>query len=135
MKYEAADRNVVAVATATICVAILLGTAGIPALQGAYYLDHGHLPDRWEVAEYWVKALPGLVGSFLGYKTFVLAYDIASGIVGTYNSFSVGDIVSGSSQVITTWHDIIFDAAEKLGASLPGWWAIFYAIIKFAAWV
>ncbi len=96
MKYEAADRNFVVVVSATICVSILLGAAGIPALQGAYYLDHGQLPNRWEVAEYWVKALPSLIGSFLGYKTFVLAYDIASGIVQSYNSFSIGDIVSGS---------------------------------------
>lgn len=130
MKYEAADRNVVAVATATICVAILLGTAGIPALQGAYYLDHGHFPSSSVVAEYlWDTAVGYVIGVYS--DVLKLAYTI-SGII---EKFKVGEIVQGSTAVITAVFDVIWDAAKRLGLSLGWKFVLIWEATKLVAWL
>jgi len=135
VRYGVVDRSAMATATAILCAALLLGATGAPALQASYYLDHGSWPGAWDVQEYWLKALPSLIGSTLGYNTFALAWDIAMGIVGTFQSFTAGEILSGSTQVITTWKDIIIDAAAKYGAPLPPVWSIIWAVTKFVIWV
>ena len=128
------NRGVMPIAAATLCVLLLLGTVGAPAIQGSYYLDHGSLPSVGKMTDWWKTEILSFIAGILPSTAWKVAKDIALAIKSTYDYFTTGEIVQGSYTVLAAWHDVIIDVLGKYGLR-TGWWILAYEVTKFAFWV
>lgn len=131
MEYVKTDeRRAITTITALFCVTLLLGTIGAPALQGAYYLDNEQLPSVNEIADYWWNTFLGdIVGAFDD------IWGLSVTIHGILEDFSTGDIVQGSTALITAIFDLIWDFARMFGLGWSWELTVLWETTKFVAWV
>lgn len=124
------ERRAMTTIAAVFCVALLLGTIGAPALQGAYYLDNEQLPSANEIADYWWNTFLGDIGALY---SDILGLSVT--IHGILEDFSTGDIVQGSTALITAIFDIVWDFAIMFGLSWSWELTVLWEVTKFVAWV
>lgn len=98
--------------------------------QGAYYLDNGQLPSAGDIADYWWNTFLGEIAGPFGD-----VYGLAVTIKGILDDFSAGDIVQGSTALITAVFDIIWDFAIALGLSWTWQLTVLWEVTKFVVWV